>query len=251
MLRLRDLDTRDEQAGHVSTFFRLRRMNVFRRLVRNLPRPLRILDLGGTFQYWEFLKAADPKEFRVTILNRGSESLDAMDHADFNFRKGDVKDLSWVDRSDFDLIHLNSVIEHLFNAENQQRMASQITSIGLPYWVQTPNYWFPLEPFFIFSDGIGCLGGYGSDGFREDGAEAMARSSIRMKPWKPSMKFDCSRLETCEGFFQEQRSTANASAPSPSRLWLGDGSKNPVRTPGFLQTISWREDRILARRLHS
>jgi len=148
MLRLRDLDTRDGQAGHVSTFFRLRRMNVFRRLVRNLPRPLRILDLGGTFQYWEFLKAADPKEFRVTILNRGSESLDAMDHADFNFRKGDVKDLSWVDRSDFDLIHLNSVIEHLFNAENQQRMASQITSIGLPYWVQTPNYWFPLEPHF-------------------------------------------------------------------------------------------------------
>lgn len=148
MLRLRDLDTRDGQAGYVSTFFRRRRMNDFRRFVRNLPRPLRILDLGGTFQYWEFLKAADPKEFRVTILNQRSEPLDAMGHAGFDFREGDVKDLSWVDRSDFDLIHSNSVIEHLFNAENQQRMASQITSVGLPYWVQTPNYWFPLEPHF-------------------------------------------------------------------------------------------------------
>jgi len=42
----------------------------------------------------------------------------------------------------------NSVIEHLFTFENQRRMASEIRRVGRAFWVQTPNFWFPMEPHF-------------------------------------------------------------------------------------------------------
>jgi hypothetical protein len=40
------------------------------------------------------------------------------------------------------------VIEHLFTFENQRRMASEVQRVGKAFWVQTPNFWFPMEPHF-------------------------------------------------------------------------------------------------------
>ncbi len=40
------------------------------------------------------------------------------------------------------------MIEHLFTFEQQRRMASEIQRVSKSYWVQTPNYWFPMEPHF-------------------------------------------------------------------------------------------------------
>jgi hypothetical protein len=41
------------------------------------------------------------------------------------------------------------VIEHLYTFENQCRMASEIQRVGKAFWVQTPNFWFPMEPHFL------------------------------------------------------------------------------------------------------
>ena len=151
MAVLEKLGTHGGRSGGISKFFRGRRMQLFRRLTRNLPRPIRVLDLGGTQAYWESLDATDPDVFQVTLLNLEgdvAEGTAKIQRKNFDARIGDVTDLSSINRSDFDLVHSNSVIEHLFTWESQLKMAEQIRSLDLSFWVQTPNYWFPMEPHF-------------------------------------------------------------------------------------------------------
>ncbi len=62
---------------------------------------------------------------------------------------GSAPDLSGFSAQDFDVVFSNSVIEHLGSWQNQQRMAGQVRSMGLPYYVQTPNRYFPIEPHFL------------------------------------------------------------------------------------------------------
>ena len=50
----------------------------------------------------------------------------------------------------FDFVFSNSVIEHLFSIENQQKMASEVMRVGKNYYIQTPNKFFPIEPHWVF-----------------------------------------------------------------------------------------------------
>jgi hypothetical protein len=61
---------------------------------------------------------------------------------------GNATDLSQFGAGFFDIAFSNSVIEHLFTFENQQRMAKEIRRVARAFWVQTPNFWFPIEPHF-------------------------------------------------------------------------------------------------------
>ena len=63
---------------------------------------------------------------------------------------GDARDMSNYDQNCFDFIHCNSVIEHVGSFSDQESMANEITRVGKNFFVQTPNYYFPLEPHFLF-----------------------------------------------------------------------------------------------------
>lgn len=130
----------------LSNTLRTRRFQRFVELTRDMPRPLSILDVGGTEQFWEQRGWAGLPDVRITLLN-----LEACEcrHETIRGIAGDATDLSEFEDGSFDVAFSNSVIEHLFTWKNQQAMAREVRRVGRAYWVQTPNFWFPVEPHFL------------------------------------------------------------------------------------------------------
>jgi len=104
-----------------------------------------VLDLGGTEEFWKDKSLIQAKNITITLLNleEGRVSLSNLKSV-----AGDATDLSAFEDQSFDLVFSNSVIEHLYSFENQQKMASEIRRVGRKYFVQTPNKYFFIEPHY-------------------------------------------------------------------------------------------------------
>ncbi len=124
---------------------RTRRFQRFEALAATLPRPLRILDVGGTNEFWENRGWAGRHDVQIASLNLEAQ---AQKHENIQSLAGDATDLRQFSDASFDIVFSNSVIEHLFTLEQQRRMASEVQRVGKSFWVQTPNFWFPMEPHF-------------------------------------------------------------------------------------------------------
>jgi len=70
--------------------------------------------------------------------------------SNFKYIKCDARDLSIFGDKEFDIVFSNSVIEHVGSFSDQKKMADEIIRTGIRYFVQTPNYYFPIEPHFMF-----------------------------------------------------------------------------------------------------
>jgi Methyltransferase domain len=143
--RLQGLAT-DSRDGSLSHRLRSRRFQLFERLVADLPRPLRILDVGGTNEFWEQRGWAGRDDVSITLVNLEAP---ARRHANITPTAGDATNLADHADKTFDIAFSNSVIEHLFTLDNQQAMAREMQRVAKAYWVQTPNFWFPIEPHFL------------------------------------------------------------------------------------------------------
>ena len=100
-----------------------------------------ILDVGGSELNWMLL----PVQPHLTILN-----LQLLINKSTNIScvVADGRNLPFQDRA-FDVIYSNSVIEHLRDFTSQQTFAREVMRVGIRYYVQTPNKWFPVEPHLI------------------------------------------------------------------------------------------------------
>jgi hypothetical protein len=136
----------DGSPTSLSHRLRERRFRLFDRLAATLPRPLRIIDLGGTNEYWERRGWAGRDDVEITLVNLGPQERR---HENLHPVIGDATDLSGHADGAFDIAFSNSVIEHLFTFENQASMAREVRRVARAYWVQTPNFWFPVEPHFL------------------------------------------------------------------------------------------------------
>ena len=144
MLTLRSAaDVHD--AGSLSNRMRSRRFAMFENLIADLPRPVRILDFGGTHAFWEQRGWAGRDELQITTVNLFAEQKK---FGNIESIKGDATSLPEIADRSFDVAFSNSVIEHLFTFEAQQAMAREVQRVAGAYWVQTPNFWFPMEPHF-------------------------------------------------------------------------------------------------------
>jgi hypothetical protein len=126
---------------------RARRFKILKKLLSPLPRPLKILDVGGRFDFW---KCDDLGEIEVTLLNLTSENGLP---PGFIYVLGDGRSLGAFTKSDFDVVISNSTIGHVGDWYDQRRFAEEITRLATRYFIQTPNHWFPLDwrtfiPFF-------------------------------------------------------------------------------------------------------
>jgi SAM-dependent methyltransferase len=131
----------------LATRMRRRRFAFFLSLLESVDRPLTILDVGGTQQFWDIMGRDSLTGAQVTLLNVTAQPVSG---DNFESVAGDARDLARYETSSFDVVFSNSVIEHLGpDFADQQRMANEIKRVGKRYFVQTPNRHFPLEPHFL------------------------------------------------------------------------------------------------------
>lgn len=139
---------RDPSSGYsLARGMRARRFAFFRELLDGLPRPVSILDVGGTQDFWESMDFVDADEVRVTILN---QQAPPSRHDNMTTVAGDACDMPAFGDGEFDVVFSNSVIEHVGEPPRQEAMAREVRRVGKRYFVQTPNLYFPIEPHFLF-----------------------------------------------------------------------------------------------------
>lgn len=131
----------------VARKLRSKRFRLFEELIATLERPLRLLDVGGTEEFWTAMGYGEREDLVITLLNLD----DGPTESPFITRvAGDARDLSRYADGEFDVVFSNSVIEHVGGFADQQRMADEVQRVGQRYFVQTPNRYFPIEPHFLF-----------------------------------------------------------------------------------------------------
>lgn len=137
----------------ISVSFRRRRARLLRSMLtqlraRRAEGPIRVLDVGGTLPYWHCLGAdfLERNEIEITIVNRAASE----------FRNdGSIRNVSWLvsdarsldlEDGSFDLVHANSVIEHVGRMPDMAMFAREVRRVARSYYVQTPYFWFPIDP---------------------------------------------------------------------------------------------------------
>jgi hypothetical protein len=135
-------------ASSLSSKMRDRRFQGFLGLVDRMPaKPVRVLDVGGTTKFWENRGYAGRADITVTTANTFSEERS---HENLIPAVADATRLAEsFEPGSFDIVFSNSTIEHLFTYDAQKKMADGIRALADVYYVQTPNFWFPIEPHFL------------------------------------------------------------------------------------------------------
>jgi hypothetical protein len=129
--------------------FRSRRFATVRALIeRSLAETgrCRILDLGGTERYWDI--SGSLLEHPGIAIDLVNLDVCAVRRTCFRSLAGDASDLGGLADGSYDLVHSNSVIEHVGTWDRMMKMADNVRRLAPRYYVQTPNFWFPLEPHF-------------------------------------------------------------------------------------------------------
>ncbi|WP_026950714.1 class I SAM-dependent methyltransferase [Algoriphagus mannitolivorans] len=148
MSSLTSLFASSDQPDSLGARFRKKRLEKFEKLFFenfNPESPLRILDVGGTDYFWKDSQILNLPDCRIVLLNL---HLEKTSHPNIEARIGDATHMKEFEDQSFDLVFSNSVIEHLYTWENQQRMAKEIQRVGKKYFIQTPNKYFPVEAHY-------------------------------------------------------------------------------------------------------
>jgi hypothetical protein len=107
-----------------------------------------VLDVGGTPQYWTaFGKGLDWSRLKVSVVNLTVSESGLPQIVPL---RGDARCMKEFSDFSFDIVHSNSVIEHVGRWDDMASMAAEIRRLAPRYFVQTPYFWFPLEPHARF-----------------------------------------------------------------------------------------------------
>ncbi len=107
-----------------------------------------ILDIGGTIDFWEFY-ATYPRRLNITILNLRYPTIEGKVYRNnYQFIQANALSLPFRNKS-FDIVFSNSLIDHLYSFENQEKFASEVDRVSNNYFIQTGNKNFPYEPHYL------------------------------------------------------------------------------------------------------
>lgn len=131
--------------------YRARRFELLKPLIESViarQGHCRIADIGGTEYYWNiFGDYVAERPLTITLVNLDPGAITS---PKIKSVVADAADLSEFADNTFDVVHSNSVIEHVGNWDRMARMAYHVRRLAPAYFVQTPNFWFPYEPHFRF-----------------------------------------------------------------------------------------------------
>ena len=133
--------------------FRAKRINILMSLIAAVYKEhnrVEIIDIGGTISYWKLISEdyLNKNNVSITIVNLESACIPLAQER-FKFIAADGCDLSLFENNAFNIVHSNSVIEHVGDWSRIVLFAKEVSRLAPKYFVQTPNYWFPIEPHFI------------------------------------------------------------------------------------------------------
>jgi SAM-dependent methyltransferase len=97
-----------------------------------------VLDVGGDDHSWWFVDW--PGRLVRVNLDRKAPGVTVI---------GDGCKLPFRDRA-FDVTFSNSTIEHITDPEARRQFAAELQRTGKRYFCQTANFWFPIEPHYLF-----------------------------------------------------------------------------------------------------
>lgn len=104
---------------------------------------MRVLDLGGTVASWHLCPV---QPAHVTLLNLLEQPEAPRKTAIIG---NACEPPPTITDEHFDLIYSNSVIEHVGDDAQRAAFARVVHELGSHHWVQTPNYYFPIEPHLL------------------------------------------------------------------------------------------------------
>lgn len=106
-----------------------------------------IIDIGGTKRYWKILPEQFFKEknISISIVNIPGANI-PKDEGPFKFIEGDGCNLAKIKDKEFHISHSNSVLEHVGDWGRMKQFAAESDRVAENYYVQTPYYYFPMEP---------------------------------------------------------------------------------------------------------
>ena len=112
---------------------------------------VRVLDLGGSTIYWTHdvgTEIIERYNCSVEIVNLDPVYLKPDEgHPRLTHAQGDARRLPYPDLA-FDLVHSNSLLEHVGNWSAMRSAAEEIRRLAPAYYVQVPYFWFPYESHF-------------------------------------------------------------------------------------------------------
>jgi hypothetical protein len=108
----------------------------------------RIIDLGGEPAYWAGfdLERLRARNVSIVIVNVTPQ---VSDDPMISVLHADARALAQFETNSFDLAHSNSVIEHVGEWGGMRAFAEELRRLAPSYYVQTPYFWFPIEPHFL------------------------------------------------------------------------------------------------------
>jgi hypothetical protein len=134
----------------LSRRFRAKRMDLLLPILEEIAArrgSARIIDLGGTARFWSLLPRGTVERLRlsITLVNLPGHLPSGVD-APFTAMEGDACALHGLADQSFDLVHSNSVIEHVGDWARMRAFAHEARRLAPRHFIQTPDWAFPIEP---------------------------------------------------------------------------------------------------------
>ena len=130
--------------------FRRRRVETLNAMIAGVKarqQSCKVIDFGGTRNFWyTWREHIQLDGVQVDCVNMDEHHASDSGYDKINFIKGDARALDGIADGAYDIAFSNSVIEHVGGWSDMLRMAGEVRRVARRYVIQTPYYWFPIEP---------------------------------------------------------------------------------------------------------